>query len=71
MSIYGLIYTLSIIFHDYSQLGQKTPGDIFGQFANLETRAFNSEEFNVAEFEHYIKQELDVRYPRKLNSNER
>ncbi|RIA98752.1 hypothetical protein C1645_731479 [Glomus cerebriforme] len=45
-----------------SQLADKTPVDVYQQFANGDNSlTINMEEINIAEFEYYIKQEFDVR----------
>ncbi|CAG8558340.1 7323_t:CDS:2 [Cetraspora pellucida] len=44
-----------------AQLAHKTPTDIFFQFSNTENSLMDTEEVNIARFEHYIKHEFDVR----------
>ncbi|CAG8519455.1 13861_t:CDS:2 [Acaulospora morrowiae] len=49
-----------------SQLSDKTPTDIFTQFASTnDSPLMDTEEVNIAGFEHYIKREFDVRLPHK------
>ncbi|CAG8451024.1 5600_t:CDS:2 [Diversispora eburnea] len=54
------------------QLANRTPTDIFTQFASNDNSSLvDTEEVNIAGFEHYIKSELDVQLPQKGEKSER
>jgi hypothetical protein len=53
-------------------LADKTPVDVYQQFANGDNSLItDAEEINIAEFEYYLKQEFDVRPPSKEEYPER
>lgn len=53
-------------------MADKTPTDIFTQFAGDDNASLaDTEEVNIAGFEHYIKHEFDIPLPQKGEKSER